>query len=65
MFREQEQWHIWFIQNLDSKTTAPVVGMLKRTIEKKSWKAARGLIDKKQCRVCYKQSETVKHLVAA
>ena len=38
--------------------------MLEQMVETRSWKATRGLIQDKRCRVCYERDETIEHLVA-
>lgn len=45
------------------QTTASIMSMLEQMVERRSQKAAIGLIDKWWCRVCYKQNQTVEHLV--
>ena len=33
-------------------------------VETRSWKAARGLVQNRRCRVCHERHETIEHLVA-
>ena len=38
--------------------------MLKQMVETRSWKAARGLVQDRRCRVCREKDGTIEHLVA-
>ena len=53
LFREQEQdYHLWSMQNLNQGKTASLTVMFEQMVETKSWKARR-LIDNMSYRVCY------------
>ena len=48
----------------DSETLSAIMDMLEKTVETRSWKVARGLMEDGRCRVCFEQNGTVEHLVA-
>ena len=53
-----------FSQNLDPQKTASILTMIEQMVERRAWKAARGLIEDGRCRICFSHGETVEHLVA-
>ena len=65
LYRRQEQeFHVWFPQNLKPGKTAAIMTILEQMVDKRSWKEARGLTDDGTCRICTQHSEAVEHLVA-
>ena len=64
-YQEQEdECHLWLKQNLSGRKTASIMTMLEQMVETRSWKAVRGLVQDKRCRVCHERDETIEHLVA-
>ena len=65
IFRKQdESCNLWLRQNLTPRKTASVMTMLEQIVERKSWKASRGLAKCSKCRLSGQQRETVEHLSA-
>ena len=65
VYSEQEkECHLWLTQNLNPRKTAAIMMMLEQMVETRSWKQTGGLVEDGRCRVCFRHSETVKHLVA-
>ena len=54
----------WLKCNTDPAKTAAVFSMQQHVVETMAWKRMRGLSDNDQCRLCWKQKETVQHLLA-
>ena len=61
---QEEECHLWLNQRLHGRKTSSIMTMLEQMVETRSWKAARGLVQDKRCRVCNELDETVEHLVA-
>ena len=64
-FREREvECILWLSQYLHPRKTSSTMSVLQQMVETRSWKASRGLVEDRRCRVCHGHDETVEDLVA-
>ena len=60
----QDECHFWLIENLHGRKTSSIRTMLEQMVEKRTSKAAGGLVQDRGGRVCHERDETIGHLVA-
>ena len=64
-YREgEDECHHWLSQNLHGRKTSSIMMVLEQMVETRSWKAARGLVLDRRCRVFHERDETIDYLVA-
>ena len=61
---QEKERHVWLSQKLNPGKMAAIMTMLEKTVETRSLKEVRRLIDDGSCRLCTQHSETVEQLVA-